>query len=111
MRLSDIKGDSVFEVIADIIDPAYNIASDKGAARLFRRESVPKGMTSEEFVLKKIHECVPQLMRSHKDDLVKILSTIEGTTPEEYVEGLTLAKLIHDVVEMLTDEDLLAFLS
>lgn len=111
MRLSDIKGDRVFDVIADIIDPAYNIASDKDASRLFKREAVPKGMTAEEFVLGKIRRCVPKLMRSHKDDLVKILSAIEGITPEEYAQSLTMAKLVHDVVDMATDEDLLSFLS
>ena len=38
MRLSDIKGDRVFDVIADIIDPIANIASDETASALFKRE-------------------------------------------------------------------------
>ena len=38
MRLSDIQGDRVFDVIADIIDPVANIAEDDDAASFFKRE-------------------------------------------------------------------------
>ena len=36
MKLSDIKGDRVFDVIADLIDPVASIAQDAQAAALFR---------------------------------------------------------------------------
>ena len=39
MRLSDIQGERVFDVIADIIDPIANIAEDDAASAMFRRES------------------------------------------------------------------------
>lgn len=112
MRLSEIKGDRVFEVIADIIEPACNIAQDKDAAILFdRSEKRPKGMSDTEFALSKVKRAMPKLMRSHKDDLVAILSSIDGVDPDEYRESLTMPKLIQGVLEILTDEDLLAFLS
>ena len=38
MKLSKIKGERVFDVIADIIDPIANIAEDKVAAALFQRQ-------------------------------------------------------------------------
>lgn len=50
-------------------------------------------------------------MRTHKDDLVAILSAIEGVDPDEYRESITMPKLVQGVYEILTDEDLLAFLS
>jgi len=112
MRLSEIKGDRVFEVIADIIEPVCNIAQDKDAASLFdRSEKRPDGVSANDFALNKVKRAVPKLMRSHKDDLVAILSAVEGVDPEEYREGLTMPKLIQGVYEIMTDEDLLAFLS
>lgn len=112
MRLSEIKGERVFDVIADIIEPACNIAQDKDAAEIFDRSvKRPDDVTATEFALSRIKRAMPKLMRSHKDDLVAILSAIEGVSAEEYLEGLTMPKLIQGVFEILTDEDLLAFLS
>ena len=112
MRLSEIKGDQVFEVIADIIEPACNIAQDKDAASLFdRSEKRPDGISAKDFALNKVKRAVPKLMRSHKDDLVAILSAVEGVDPDEYRKSLTMPKLIQGVYEIMTDEDLLAFLS
>lgn len=112
MRLSEIRGERVFDVIADIIEPACNIAQDKEAAALFdRSEKRPDDMTPTEFALSRIKVAMPKLMRSHKDDLVAIMAAIEGVSPDEYREGLTMPKLIQGVYEILTDEDLLAFLS
>ena len=112
MRLSEIRGERVFDVIADIIEPACNIAQDKEAAALFdRSEKRPEGVTATEFALAKVKRSVPVLMRKHKDDLVAIMAAIEGVSPDEYREGLTMPKLIQGVYEILTDEDLLAFLS
>ena len=112
MRLSEITGDRVFEVIADVIEPACNIAQDKDAAELFdRTQKRPDGMTQEEFALSRVKKSVPKLMRSHKDDLIAILAAIEGVDKQEFADNLTMPKLIQGVYEILTDEDLLAFLS
>lgn len=112
MRLSEIRGERVFDVIADIIEPCCNIAQDKEAAEIFDRSvKRPEGVTPAEFALSRIKSAVPKLVRSHKDDIVAILSSIEGVSPDEYREGLTMPKLIQGVYEILTDEDLLGFLS
>ncbi len=112
MRLSEIKGDRVFDVIADIIEPCCNIAQDKAAAELFdRSEKRPDGMSAKDFALSRVKKALPALMRTHKDDVIAILSSIEGVAPDEYRESLTMPKLIEGVFEMLTDEDLLAFLA
>ena len=112
MRLSEIRGERVFDVIADIIEPACNIAQDKEAAEIFDRSvKRPDDVTATEFALSRIKGAMPKLMRSHKDDLVAILSSIDGVSAEEYLDGLTMPKLIQGVFEILTDEDLLAFLS
>ena len=112
MRLSEIKGERVFDVIADIIEPACNIAQDKEASEIFdRSKKRPDGVSAKDFALSRIKASMPTLLKTHKDDLVAILSTIEGVSKEEYLDGLTMPKLIQGVFEILTDEDLLAFLS
>ena len=104
MRLSDIKGERVFDVIADIIDPIANIASDETASALFKREKLPEGMTAKSFLLKRARKAVPALLKGHKSDIITVLSTIEGVSADDYRASLTLAKLMQDTAELMTDE-------
>lgn len=104
MRLSDIKGDRVLEVIADIIDPIASIAEDEEASNLFRREKLPEGMTAKSFLLKRVRKSLPVLLKGHKSDIIEILSAIEGTSPESYSGALNLVKLIKDFTDILTDD-------
>ena len=104
MRLSDIKGDRVFDVIADIIDPIANIASDETASALFKREKLPEGMTAKEFVTQRARKALPALLKGHKGDIITILASIEGVSAESYKGALNLVKLMRDATELLTDE-------
>lgn len=104
MRLSDIKGERTLDVIADIIDPIANIAEDEVASELFKREKLPEGMTANKFLLQRARKAAPALLKGHKGDIISILSTIEGTTPEAYTGTLNLVKLIKDTIDLLTDE-------
>lgn len=111
MKLSEIRGDRVFDVMADIMEPLYNIASDEDAGMLFKREACPEGMEPREFALTKIKSGIPSLMRSHKADLVAIMATINDEDPKTYEENLTIGRLLKDLTDILTDRDLLSFLS
>lgn len=111
MRLSEIRGDRVFDVVADITEPLCNIASDEQAVCLFKRTSRPEGMTKEQFALSKVRTSLPVLMRNHKDDLTAILATLEGEPADRYREDMTMASLMKGLYELFTDEDLMAFLS
>ena len=104
MRLSDIKGDRVFDVIADIIDPIANIASDETASALFKREKLPEGMTAKAFLLERARKAVPALLKGHKGDIITVMATIDGISADDYRASLTLAKLMQDTAELLTDE-------
>ena len=104
MRLSDIKGDRVFDVVADIIDPIANIASDETASAIFKREKLPEGMTAKAFLMERARKAVPALLKGHKSDIITVLATIEGTSADDYRASLTLAKLMQDTAELLTDE-------
>lgn len=104
MRLSDIQGECVFDVIADIIDPIANIAEDEQASALFKREKLPEGMTIKEFMMQRARKALPVLLKGHKNDIISILAAIEGVSAESYKGALNLVKLMRDATELLTDE-------
>lgn len=104
MRLSDIQGERVFDVIADIIDPIANIAEDDAASALFKREKLPDGMTAKEFMTQRARKALPALFKGHKGDIIAILAAIEGVSVERYKGALNLVKLMRDATELLTDE-------
>lgn len=108
MKLSDIKGERVFDVIADIIEPVTNIAQDKEIT-LFKRETPPEGMTSRTFAVQKISKNAPLLLKRHKGDISTILASIKGQTVEEYVDGLNMAALSIDLLELLNDKEFVSF--
>lgn len=109
MRLSDVKGERVFDVIADIIDPITVIAMDEESAKLFHRDPCPKGVEPWQFFLQKIKKSLPTLVRNHRGELVSILSTIKGVDPDAYVENLTFASLFADLTELVTDAEFVSF--
>lgn len=104
MKLSDIKGERVIDVIADIIEPVYNIAADEEAAKLL--EGIT-GEHAEQALLK----AAPKLLKAHKADVIAILAAIEGVSAEEYAGKMTMGGLLASLVEAVTDPELLAFLS
>lgn len=104
MRLSDIQGERVFDVIADIIDPIANIAEDEQASAMFRREKLPEGMTAKEFMTQRARKALPALLKGHKGDIIAILASIDGVSAESYKGALNLVKLTRDTVELLTDD-------
>lgn len=111
MKLSDIKGDRVLDVIADIIDPIANMAQDKDVAAMFERKAVPEGMEARDFFAQRMRKGLPVLLKSHKADIIAVMAAIEGVTPEQYAASLDLPKLFTDVMGIVTDDALLDFLS
>lgn len=111
MKLSDIKGDRVLDVIADIINPIANMVQDKDVAAMFKREAVPDGMEARDLFAKRMCKGLPVLFKSHKTDIIAVMAAIEGVTPEQYAKSLDLPKLFTDVMELVTDNALLDFLS
>lgn len=111
MRLSDIRGERVLDVIADIATPVISIASDEDALAFFKSQPPEEGQTPTEAFAERMKVAAPALMKSHRDDLVTILAALDGVTVEEYVEGMTLGSVLVDVFELLTDEAFEDFLS
>ena len=111
MKLSDIKGDRVLDVIADIIDPIANMVQDKDVAAMFERKAVPEGMDARDFFAERMCKGLPVLLKGHKADIIAVMAAIEGVTPEQYAESLDFPKLFTDVMELVTDNAFLDFLS
>lgn len=108
MKLSDIKGERVFDVIADITEPVINIAQDEKVT-LFKRENPPEGVTARAFALQKIAKNAPLLLKKHKSDISTVLAAIKGQTVDEYVAGLNMATLSIDLLELLNDQEFVSF--
>lgn len=104
MKLSDVRGERTLDVIADIIEPICNIAEDENAAAIFRREKLPEGQNPRTFTIRRLKRSVPALVKSHKSDIITILSSIEGTSREQYTGALNLLKIVKDFTELITDE-------
>lgn len=111
MKLSEVKGERVFDVMADLIPPLCAIATDKQVKSLFKQRACPKGMDPRDFMLKRIQQAGPKIIKAHKDDLIDVLCVIGGLDRSEYVEGMTLMSLWSDVMELLGDEDFVSFLA
>ena len=111
MKLSDIKGDRVLDVIADIIDPIANMVQDRDVAAMFERKAVPEGMDARDFFAKRMCKGLPVLLKGHKADIIAIMAAIEGVTPGQYAASLDFPKLFTDVMDLVTDDAFLDFLS
>lgn len=108
MKLSEIKGERVFDVIADIIEPVAKIAENPTAKEFFTKKKPPEGMTAREYGIKRVREAAPALLRENKREMVEIFAAINGETPEKYAENLDLFVLLRDCTELMTDD---AFIS
>lgn len=111
MRLSDVKGERTFEVVADIIEPVYRIAQDEAAVEMLSPKPCPEGEDPKHFMARRLVAGVPALLRSHKGDLVAIMAAIEGEDAEEYAASLDLAKLMVSLTELVSDPALMGFLA
>lgn len=96
MRLSDVKGERTFEVIADIIEPVYRIAQDEAAVEMLSPKPCPEGEDPKKFMARR---------------LVAIMAAIEGEDAEEYAASLDLAKLVASLAELVSDPALMGFLA
>lgn len=88
-KLSEIKGDEAFDVIADLLEPISIIFTDEDVAK-------------EESRLKKVSIA----LKKHKNEIISMLAILEGTTPEKYAETVNLATLPKAVMDLFSDEDL-----
>lgn len=110
MKLSEVKGERTLDVLADLIEPVTIIAQDEAFKELMKKKQPPEGVSSRDFFMQRISKALPKLLRTRKAEIIQVLATVKGIDPEKYAESVTLASIFTDVIELLTDEELLAFL-
>lgn len=103
MKFSDIRGERAMDVICELIEPIANIAEDEAAADLFCAKKPPEGVNINDFLFGRLRRAYPALFKKHRGDLIRIASTLNGCTPEEYAETLTMQKLLDDVADLMRD--------
>lgn len=111
MNLSDIKGEQCFDVLARIMAPAMRIAKDEEAMKMFRKKTIPEGMSQEEYGMSIVEECFPLIIERHKDDLSEILAALKGQTVKAYLKDLNFTQLMSDMYALITDKSFIGFLS
>ncbi len=102
MKLSEIKGERAIEVIADLIEPIANIATDKECADLFSVKPVKdedKKVTARKHLVKK----VPLLLKLHKRDVIKIIATLDGKS----VDDMNVFSITAALIGFVQDEALI----
>ena len=100
MKLSELKGERAVEVIADLIAPIANIVDDQKNLQLFRFEK-REGETDREAGLRDFKEKIPNLLKTHKQDVLAILCAVNGANPED----MRLTDIVKGVVELANDKD------
>lgn len=100
MKLSELKGERAVEVIADLIAPITNIAEDQSNLQLFRGNK-KDGETDRESAVRNFKEKIPNLLRTHKQDVLEILCAVNGTKPED----LSLMDIFRGAIELANDRD------
>lgn len=109
MKLSDIKGEACLDVLADITGPIIALAQDEDVKALFSGKGCPDGEDRYQYATEQVKKGLPKLVKSHKAEFIQILASLDGKAPDDYAKELTLAKLMADIVELLTDEDFGSF--
>lgn len=89
MRLSDIKGDKAFEVLADLITPIKVLATDE-EIRKAAEESYIDGLQVA--------------LRTHPDEIKAILAILDLEAPDTY--EVSLALLPRKMMELWNDPDI-----
>lgn len=107
MKLGDIKGERAVEVIAELIEPIASIATDFPNFSV-SQEDKKDGESDRDLVVRTFKEKVPGLLKSHKNDVLAILCSINGMNPDD----LSVVDIIKGVIDLTNDSDFLSlFLS
>ena len=94
MKLSDFKGEKALDVLADIIEPIVEIATD---------EDVRNDIRADGGKLK----VAKTILKKHKSAIIDILAALNGQTANEFAESINILTLPMAIVEVLNDEMLM----
>lgn len=92
-KLSEYQNEDALELMADLIEPAVEVFSDKAIADAWN-----KGKRAR---------AVSVAIKNHKSEVLQMLATLEGVPVREY--KCNLATLPGIILNILNDAELLAF--
>ena len=90
MKLSEYQGEAALEILADLIEPAGEIMSDKEIGEVFKENRF---------------RAIGLAIKNHKKAVMQILSTMDGVPVEEY--KCNVFSLPVKILELLNDPALL----
>lgn len=88
-KLSELKGEAALDILADILEPASEIMTDKEVAFLARGGENVKA--------------VSKAIKNHKKAVIQILAAFEGEDPEKYEPPIMALPI--KLLEILNDPD------
>lgn len=94
MKLSEIHGDEALEVLADLLEPAEAIMTDKEIV--------------DDFKSNKRMSAVKKCIKKHKENVFEILSILNGKTVEETKKETNVLTLPIKLLEILNDKELIS---
>ena len=90
MKLSEYQGESALDLLADLIEPAGEIMSDKEIGEVFKKNRF---------------KAIGLAIRNHKKAVMQIMATMDGVPVDEY--KCNVLTLPVKVLELLNDQDLI----
>lgn len=96
MKLSDIKGEAAIDTLANLIEPVTEILADPDIKEAVEKKK-PKLLIAKD------------LLKKHKKEVIEVLAAFNQKTYEEYVGKASLASILVETIDLLNDEDLMAF--
>ena len=90
MKLSEYQGESALDILADLIEPAGEIMSDKEIGEVFKKNRF---------------KAIGLAIKKHKKAVIQIMATMDGVPVAEY--KCNVFTLPMKILEMLNDQALI----
>ena len=90
MKLSEYQGEAALDILADLIEPAGEIMSDKEIGEVFKENRF---------------KAIGLAIKNHKKAVMQILATMDGVPVEEY--KCNVFSLPAKILELLNDPEMI----
>ena len=90
MKLSEYQGEAALDILADLIEPAGEIMSDKGIGEVFKENRF---------------KAIGLAIKNHKKAVMQIMATMDGVPVDEY--KCNVFTLPVKILELLNDSELI----
>ena len=90
MKLSEYQGEAALDILADLIEPAGEIMSDKEIGEVFKKNRF---------------KAIGLAIRNHKKAVIQIMATMDGVPVDEY--KCNVFTLPVKILELLNDPDMI----